>query len=156
MWGSPVSDNSQRIASQHPRFLTVEQTSEIRKVLANYPKQTIVVFFNPGDIEAFAYAQDFIAIFDELGWDVEVQKYDFRGSFYNVSVSISSDKPVVAPAGALGLLYVLVRLKLTDQQEIPRSSTAPTTVKISTTAKIKTGEIGFLVGPKPSQPTSNP
>ena len=53
------------------RKLTTHQQAVLIQVLLTFPDQQVGVCFSPTATDAFAYAQDFLTIFNTIGWTVK-------------------------------------------------------------------------------------
>ena len=53
-----------------PRRLTTHQKAVLIQVLITFPEQQVGVSFNPSASDALGYAQDFLTIFNVIGWKV--------------------------------------------------------------------------------------
>jgi hypothetical protein len=51
-----------------PRKLTTHQQAVLIQVLLTFPEQQVEVCFSPSAGDALAYAQDFLAVFQAIGW----------------------------------------------------------------------------------------
>jgi hypothetical protein len=55
---------------QTPRRLTTHQKAVLIQVLLAFPDQQVAVLYHPAASDALAYAQDFLSVFNAIGWNV--------------------------------------------------------------------------------------
>ena len=88
------------------RKLTTHQKAVLIQVLLVFPEQELRVCYQPGAGDAQAYAQDFLAVFKAIGWDVDEIEPVGEGEPCGLALAVSREDDV--PAAALALRDALL------------------------------------------------
>jgi hypothetical protein len=60
------------------RKLTTHQKAVLIQVLRTFPEERVEIRYAPGTDDALPYAEDFLAVFKAIGWDVEGPQADLN------------------------------------------------------------------------------
>lgn len=99
-WNPFGTDVSARTA---PRKLTTHQKAVLVQVLIVFPEQEAGIRYDPDVPDARAYAQDFLAVFKAIGWEVKDPEptSGLAANSFGLALAVSDERAVPTAAAAL-------------------------------------------------------
>ena len=99
-----------QVARLQPRSLSPTQRETIKKAISPFAGQKVQVMCLTWDLEASRYAEDFISVFKDAGWDCgPIYNSTFPLDFENVLVTIRETPREEVPPGAWAINEALIR-----------------------------------------------
>ena len=76
-----------------PRKLTTHQKAVLIHVLITFPDQEVRVTYSPSASDALGYAQDFLTIFNAIGWSVDggAPRETLKGESTGLALVVSAE-----------------------------------------------------------------
>lgn len=97
---------------ESPRKLTTHQKTVLIQVLLVFPDQQVRIVYSPSARDGLAYAQEFLAIFKAIGWDVEGPEVEDWASVASHELAIVACEPGGLPPAAEALRDALLIYKI--------------------------------------------
>jgi hypothetical protein len=91
--------NTGRAMQPTPRRLTTHQKAVLIQVLLAFPDQQVGVCYYPSASDALGYAQDFLTVFNVIGWKVtgSAPSETLNGQFTGLALSPTTSCPRARP-----------------------------------------------------------
>jgi hypothetical protein len=127
------------MAENKVRSLSPSQRQAIKEAIAPHAGQKVRVLSLLYDTEATRYAQDFVSVFNEAGWECgPIENSLINPEIYNVRVYVKETARENAPPAAFVLQAFLIELGLTKDDGL-----------LHFADRLGDGEISLMIGAKP-------
>lgn len=97
---------------ERPRKLTTHQKTVLIQVLLVFPNQRVRIVYSPAASDGHSYAQEFLAIFKAISWDVDGPEAEELASAQSHELAIVAREPSSLPPAAEALRDALLIYKI--------------------------------------------